>query len=124
MKPYSNKLTPPSTGVGIVCTNAVNFPKKPKTIAKQAAKAITPTDAFLVIPTTAVFSPYVVFDGPPKKPAANVAKPSPINVFSNPGFFNKSLSSIVLNALWSPICSAIVTKAIGAIVNAIKKSGL
>ena len=103
---------------------AVNFPKKPRTIAIIAASPITHTDATLVIPTTAVFSPYVVFAGPPIAPATNVARPSPIKVLSSPGSSIKSFPIIVLNALWSPICSAIVTNAIGAIEIATIKSGM
>ena len=85
-------------------------------IAIIAANPITHTDATLVIPTTLVFSPYVVFAGPPNNPATVVANPSPSYVFSNPGFLIKSFLIIVLSAMWSPICSAIVTNAIGAIV--------
>ena len=46
-----------------------------------------------------MFSPYVVFAGPPNAPATNVAKPSPKRVRFNPGFFYKSLSIIALSAV-------------------------
>ena len=103
---------------------AVNLPKKAKHIAIIAASPITQTDATFVIPTTEVFSPYVVFAGPPSIPATNVAIPSPSNVLSNPGFLSKSFPIIELNAVWSPICSAIVTNAIGAIVSKAEKFGV
>ena len=68
-----------------------------------------------------MFSPYVVFAGPPKNPATNVAIPSPNKVLSNPGSFIRSLPIILPNDVWSPICSHNVTNAIGAIViNAVK----
>ena len=124
INPYSSNDTPPSTGLGIVETIAVNFPKKPNTIAIIAARPITHTEAIFVIPTTEVFSPYVVFAGPPIAPAINVAKPSPRRVLSNPGSFNKSFPIIVDNAVWSPMCSAIVTNAIGAIVSIAEKLGV
>ena len=73
---------------------AVNLPKKPNTIAIIAASPITHTEATLVIPTTEVFSPYVVFAGPPINPAKNVATPSPNNVLSNPGSLIKSLPTL------------------------------
>ena len=63
-----------------------------------------------------MFSPYVVFAGPPNAPATNVAKPSPNNVLSSPGSLIKSLPIIFDKDVWSPICSHIVTSAIGAIV--------
>ena len=80
IKPYSSKETPPNTGSGIVEIIAVNLPRKPKHIAIIAANTITQTDAILVIPTTDVFSPYVVFAGPPSIPATKVAIPSPSKV--------------------------------------------
>ena len=124
INPYRSNETPPRTAFGIVDTNAVNLLKNPKTIAVIAAKPITHTDATFVIPTTEVFSPYVVFAGPPINPAKNVAIPSPNNVLSNPGSFNKSLFIILPNAVWSPMCSAIVTNAIGAIVSTAEKFGV
>ena len=45
-------------------------------------------------------------------------------VFSKPGSFNKSFPIIVLKAVWSPMCSHIVTKAIGAIVSIAEKLGV
>ena len=57
INPYSSNDTPPSTAFGIVDTSAVNLPKNPSNIANIAASPITQTDAILVIPTTAVFSP-------------------------------------------------------------------
>ena len=77
----------------------MNFPKNPKHIAKIAAKPITQTEATLVIPTTDVFSPYVVFAGPPNNPATKVAIPSPKRVLSNPGSFSKSFPIIVPRAV-------------------------
>ena len=65
-----------------------------------------------------------MFAGPPRSPATNVANPSPRRVLSSPGFFNKSFPIIALNAVWSPICSAIVTNATGAIVKAAANDGV
>ena len=62
--------------------------------------------------------------GPPINPATNVAIPSPISVLSNPGSLNRSFPIIVLKAVWSPMCSAIVTNAIGAIANATIRFGV
>ena len=84
---------------GIEEITAVNLPKKPNTIAIIAASPITHTEATLVIPTTEVFSPYVVFAGPPINAATAVATPSPITVLSSPGSSIKSLSIIELNTL-------------------------
>ena len=53
---------------------------KTTTIAIIAARPITQTDATFVIPTTDVFSPYVVLAGPPKIAENEVARPSPISV--------------------------------------------
>ena len=63
--------------------------------------------------STAVFSPYVVFAGPPSKALAMVATPSPRTVRCNPGSFMKSLPHTVLLALMSPKCSINVTIARG-----------
>ena len=121
-------ITPPVTDVQPQTPSfETNYSQNDNTvsqIANIAAKPITQTDATFVIPTTDVFSPYVVFAGPPSKPANNVANPSPIKVLSNPGSFNKSLPIIVPSAVWSPICSAIVTNAIGAIVKSAEKLGI
>ena len=65
----------------------------------MAANPITQTEAIFVIPTTEVFSPYVVFAGPPSNPATIVAIPSPSKVLSNPGSFNKSFPTIALSAV-------------------------
>ena len=115
IKPYSNSDTPPSTGFGIVANICVILPKNEIIIVIIAANPITHTDATLVIPTTDVFSPYVVLAGPPISPDVNVAKPSPSKVLSNPGSLSKFLPIMLLNAIWSPTCSAIVTNAIGNI---------
>ena len=97
INPYRSNDTPPSTAFGIVETSAVNLPKNPITIANIAASPITLTLATLVIPTTDVFSPYVVLAGPPKAPATNVAIPSPNRVLSSPGSLIKSFPIMLLN---------------------------
>ena len=56
-------------------------------------------------------------------PAINVAIPSPSKVLSSPGAFIKSFPIILLNDVWSPICSHNVTNAIGAIVISAEKFG-
>ena len=123
INPYNSIDTPPSTADGIDDIIAVSSPKNPNIIAIKAASPKTQTEATFVIPTTDVFSPYVVFAGPPIIPAANVARPSPIKVLSSPGSIIKSLSIISPSTLWSPICSAIVTSAIGTIVKMLPKFG-
>ena len=65
-----------------------------------------------------------MFAGPPSSPATNVAIPSPRRVLSNPGFLSRSFPIIALSAVWSPMCSAIVTRATGAIVNAAANEGV
>ena len=68
-------------------------------IAIIAASPVTQTDATFDIPTTLVFSPYVVFAGPPTSPAATLAKPSPKRVLSNPGSLIKSLPIMLPSAI-------------------------
>ena len=94
INPYKSRDILPRTILGIVLKIAVNLPKNDMIIANIAASIITLTDATFVIPTTLVFSPYVVLAGPPNEPATNVAKPSPSKVLSNPGSFIKSLPII------------------------------
>ena len=79
----------------------------------MAAFRITLTEAILVKPITPVFSPYVVLAGPPKNADTAVAIPSPDNVRDKPGSFKKFLFVILLNTVWSPICSATVTNTSG-----------
>ena len=71
-------------------TSAVNFPINPNKIAITAAPPTTYTEATRVIATTPVFSPYVVFAGPPSAAETNVANPSPKSVLSRPGSCKKS----------------------------------
>ena len=99
INPYRRSETPPKTAFGIVDTSAVNLLKNPNAIAIIAASPITQTDATFVIPTTDVFSPYVVFAGPPINPATKVAIPSPNKVLSKPGSLIKSLPIILLKDL-------------------------
>ena len=57
MKPYNTKLTPPVTHDGIVFNNAVNGVIKPIAIDYKAASKTTFTEAIIVVPITATFSP-------------------------------------------------------------------
>jgi hypothetical protein len=97
INPYRRSDTPPNTAFGIVDTKAVNFPKNAIIIEIIAASPITLTEATLLIPTTEVFSPYVVLAGPPIAPATSVATPSPIRVRSRPGSLIKFFPIILLS---------------------------
>ena len=66
--------------VGIELINAANFGEKDKIIAKYAANLTTLGSYTFDNANTPVFSPYVVFAGPPNNPANEVARPSPIKV--------------------------------------------
>ena len=83
--PYSMKDTPPIIADGIVEMTAANFGMKDSTIANTAARRTTIGSYTLESSNTPVFSPYVVFAGPPIAPANAVARPSPTNVRCRPG---------------------------------------
>ena len=87
--------------------------KKPKQMEKTQANMMTLTDAILVTPMTATFSPYVVLAAPQQIPETAVAIPSPIRVLVRPGSVRRSLWRIPDMFLWSPICSQMVTKETG-----------
>ncbi len=79
MIPNSKIDTPPSTGGGIVPTKAISFPEKDSKAANTAAPPITHTLKTRVKTSTPIFSPYVVFGGPPIRDEISVPKPSPSN---------------------------------------------
>ena len=93
--------------------NVTNGVKNEIKTHSSAAPIIVNTEAFLVIATQATDSPYVVLGHPPKNAPTIEPTPSPSNVLSRPGSFNKSLSIILEMFLWSAICSANTTKDTG-----------
>lgn len=113
MNPYKSKETPPVTQVGMVWVRPMIGEKKPKQMEKTQANMMTLTDAILVTPMTATFSPYVVLAAPQQIPETAVAIPSPIRVLVRPGSVRRSLWRIPDIFLWSPICSQMVTKETG-----------
>lgn len=70
---------------GIVEITAENFGTKDSNAANTAAIRITLGSYTRDSSYTPVFSPYVVFAGPPINPAKAVARPSPNRVRCNPG---------------------------------------
>jgi len=109
------KLTPPMMEDGIEPITAANFGEKLRMIAYTAAIRITLGSCTFDSSNTPVFSPYVVFAGPPMAPANAVASPSPIKVLWSPGSSTKFSSTVAEIAVISPICSIMVASAIGAI---------
>ena len=99
--------------------NVTNGVKNEIKIHSIAAPIIVNTDAFFVIATQAIDSPYVVLGHPPKNAPTIEPTPSPSNVLSRPGSFNKSLSIMLEIFLWSAICSANTTKDTGIYATAI-----
>lgn len=91
MNPYKRRETPPVTQVGMVWVRPMSGARKPKKMEKIQARRMTLTEAILVTPTTATFSPYVVLAAPHKIPEAAVAIPSPIKVLVRPGSLRRSL---------------------------------
>lgn len=85
MIPNNSIDTPPKTDVGIVAIIAIVLPENDKSIAIMAAPSITNTLYTRVIANTPMFSPYVVFGGPPISALINVPIPSPSNERCNPG---------------------------------------
>ena len=119
MNPYNDKQTPPITQLGIVLMNAITGEMNASTIAIHAAPKIETTDAFFVIATQPIDSPYVVFGTPPKIEPTNEPTPSPNNVRCKPGSWSKSFSIIDEMFLWSAICSANTTNDTGMYKSAI-----
>ncbi len=71
--------------LGIEPMSAATIGKNEIVQAKIAAIRITLGSYTLVSASTPVFSPYVVFAGPPKSEARVVARPSPMRVRCRPG---------------------------------------
>ena len=67
MKPYSATQTPPITQEGMVSRKAISGVMKETMMQRNAAPQMLMVEAFLVIATQAMDSPYVVFGQPPKK---------------------------------------------------------
>src|SRR5699024_4605692 len=116
MIPNNSKEMPPITGEGMDEMSAANFPKKDKMIAMAAAIPIIHVEYTLVIASTPMFSPYVVFGVEPTKLEIMVAIPFPNKERSRPGSFVKSLLTILLVTNKWPICSGIITSAAGKII--------
>ena len=87
---------------------APNFWQNDSTNAMTAAPPITHTLYTFVIAITPMFSPYVVFGGPPHTAAHAVARPSPTSVRCKPGSFKKSFPTTRDVVSVSPKCSQIV----------------
>ena len=75
----------------MIVTNGV---KNERTIHPIEARKIVDTEAFPVIATHPIDSPYVVLAAPPKNPPTIDPKPSPRRVLSKPGSVIKSLLTI------------------------------
>src|SRR5699024_3854794 len=116
MIPNNSIEIPPMTGQGMDEMSAANFPKKDKMIAITAAIPIIHVDYTLVIASTPMFSPEVVFGVEPKKLEMIVEIPFPNKERSSPGSFVKSLFTILLVTNKWPICSGIITSAAGKIM--------
>jgi len=78
--PYSMKLTPPMIDAGSEPIHSATFGEKLRRIAYTAARRTTLGSYTRLSSRTPVFSPYVVFAGPPNAAANAVARPSPIRV--------------------------------------------
>ena len=109
---------------GIEPITAANFGEKLRMIAYTAAMRITLGSCTFDSSNTPVFSPYVVFAGPPMAPANAVASPSPIKVRCRPGSSIKFSPTVAEMADISPTCSIIVAMAIGAITRTAVTSNL
>ena len=93
--------------------NAITGEMNARTIAIHAAPIIDTTEAFFVIATQPMDSPYVVFGTPPNIEPTNEPIPSPSNVRCKPGSARRSLSIIEEMFLWSAMCSANTTNDTG-----------
>ena len=72
--------TPPITQLGMELTKATKGERKETSIAPIAAAKIVTTEAFFVIATHPIDSPYVVLGQPPKIAPAKEPIPSPRSV--------------------------------------------
>ena len=97
----------------MVSRKAVRGVMNENTTHIAAAPQMLTVDAFLVIATVAMDSPYVVFGHPPKTDPTNDPIPSPRRVLSSPGSERRSFPTIEDRFLWSARCSANTTKATG-----------
>ena len=109
----SKDKTPPITHEGMELKKAITGLRNETTIARTAVVMIVTTDAFLVIATQAIDSPYVVLGHPPKNAPTIEPTPSPRRVLLRPGSVRRSFSMIEEMFLWSATCSANTTNATG-----------
>ena len=109
--------TPPIIEAGIEPMISATFGINPRTIAYTAASLITRGSCTRLSSSTPVFSPYVVFAGPPNKAESEVARPSPIKVRWSPGSSMKFSPTVADIADISPTCSIMLAMAIGAMTS-------
>ena len=80
MNPYNAIHTPPMTQAGILEMKATKGEIKAMMMHSKAAQVMVATEAFRVMATQAIDSPYVVFGQPPKKAPTMEPMPSPSRV--------------------------------------------
>jgi len=104
------------TWVGMLRMRAPMGGKKDMAMAMTAAPPMTQTLKTRVMAMTPMFSPYVVFGGPPSRPETAVATPSPASDRWSPGSFTSFCPTTFSVTMRWPMCSVMTTSEMGASV--------